>query len=82
MGYSDDRKLNLIGELLEKAETQGYLTTDDILDVLPDTEEAMDQAEEILLALSTAGVDLYEEETDAPDYTPATFLDEEDDDDD
>ncbi|MBN2303572.1 MAG: RNA polymerase sigma factor RpoD [Anaerolineae bacterium] len=45
--------------LLEKADNQGFLTTDDILEVLPDTDEAMRQIEDIFVWLNTAGVEIF-----------------------
>jgi RNA polymerase primary sigma factor len=67
MGYEDEVKDGeLLADLLEKAETQGYLTADDILDLLPDTDEGMEQAEDLYIALTAAGVDIYEDGDDAP----------------
>jgi RNA polymerase primary sigma factor len=61
--YSDtDRQpqgLDLMAALLEKADSQGYLTTDDILEALPDADEAMDQLEDIFLWLNKAGVEVF-----------------------
>ncbi|MBN1681589.1 MAG: RNA polymerase sigma factor RpoD [Anaerolineae bacterium] len=45
--------------LLEKADNQGFLTTDDILEVLPDADEAMDQLEDIFMWLNAAGVEVF-----------------------
>lgn len=65
MSY-DDKDLDLLADLLEKAETQGYLTTDDILEFLPDAEEGIDQAEEVFIALTAAGVEIYDDKEDVP----------------
>jgi RNA polymerase primary sigma factor len=64
--YSEDKDTDLVTDLLEKAEAQGYLTTDDIIEAVPDpdTDEAVEQLEEILLALQSAGVDVYAEKED------------------
>jgi RNA polymerase primary sigma factor len=62
--HADD--LSLIAELIEKADTQGYLTTDDVLDTLPEDEDNPDALEDILLALTAAGVKVYEDEDDIP----------------
>jgi RNA polymerase primary sigma factor len=68
MGYGDDKDLEVLAELLEKAEEQGYLTTDDVIDSFPDIDEDnIDQAEEIFVALAAAGVKLYEDKDDVPD---------------
>jgi RNA polymerase primary sigma factor len=64
MSYGDNGDLELIADLLEKAEGQGYLTTDDILDAAD--EENMEQAEEILIALAAAGIEIYEAKDDVP----------------
>lgn len=45
--------------LLEKADNQGFLTTDDILEVLPDTDESMDRLEDIFVHLHAAGVEVF-----------------------
>ena len=52
--------MDVVGELLEKAEIQGYLTTDDILDLLPEAEETLDQLEEIFILLHNAGIEVCE----------------------
>jgi RNA polymerase primary sigma factor len=50
--------MDLVGELLDKAETQGYLTMGDILDRLPEAEEALEQLEEIFISLHGAGIEV------------------------
>ncbi|MGD1996404.1 MAG: RNA polymerase sigma factor RpoD [Anaerolineae bacterium] len=50
--------MDIVEELLELAEVQGYLTTDDILDVLPEAEDSLDQLEEIFIALEEEGVEV------------------------
>src|SRR5690349_15675536 len=66
MSYHDDKDLDLLADLLEKAETQGFLTTDDIIEFLPDAEEGFEQAEEIFIALTAAGVEIYDDKEDVP----------------
>ncbi len=67
MGNEDnDKDLRLLADLLEKAETQGYLTTDDILEFLPEADEGFDQAEEVFIALTAAGVEIYDDKEDVP----------------
>jgi len=53
--------MDVVEELLEKAEIQGYLTTDDILDLLPEAEETLEQLEEIFILLYEAGIEVYDE---------------------
>jgi RNA polymerase primary sigma factor len=53
-------------ELLEKAEVQGYLTVDDVLEAFPDPEERLDQIEEVFLRLNEAEIEVYDDKTDIP----------------
>jgi len=50
--------MDVVGELFDKAEIQGYLTTGDILDLLPEAEETLEQLEEIFILLNEAGIDV------------------------
>ncbi len=59
--------MDLVGELLERAEVQGYLTTDEILEFLPETEDSLEQLEEILILLHDAGVEIYDDKADIAD---------------
>src|SRR5210317_899253 len=52
--------------LLEKAEVQGYLTVDDVLEAFPDPEERLDQIEEVFLRLNEAEIEVYDDKTDIP----------------
>ena len=64
MRYSEEKNPDIIvASLLEKAETQGYLTTDDILEALPDPndEDASEHLEEVFIALRSAGIEIDEE---------------------
>ncbi|MBN1564205.1 MAG: RNA polymerase sigma factor RpoD [Anaerolineae bacterium] len=45
--------------LLEKADSQGFLTNDDILEVLPDADEATEQLEDVFMWLNAAGVEIF-----------------------
>jgi RNA polymerase primary sigma factor len=60
-----DRRHNreTINLLMEKASVQGYLTTDDLLDVSPDVAEDAEHMSVIMLALRHRGVDVVD-----PDY--------------
>ena len=67
--------------LLEKADTQGFLTTDDIIDVMPDADEAVEQLEEIFNWLQASGVEVFGDKSDALDLEAADdSLDDGDDD--
>jgi len=56
--------MDVVRELLEKAADQGYLITDDILDLLPKAEETLEQLEEIFISLHEAGIEVYDEPVD------------------
>jgi RNA polymerase primary sigma factor len=62
---SIEKDVDVIAELLEKAEVQGYLVTDDILEAFPEAEEALEQLEELLILLQEAGVEIYEDRAEA-----------------
>jgi RNA polymerase primary sigma factor len=84
--YSDTGRQNdnleLMAVLLEKADNQGFLTTDDILEAVPDADEAMEQLEDIFLWLQSAGVEVFgDKPTDLDSDKPEDDLDEDDEDD-
>jgi RNA polymerase primary sigma factor len=56
----------LLAELMEKAEVQGYLLTDEILEAIPNGSELADRLEEIVLHFQDAGIDVYDAKA-APD---------------
>jgi RNA polymerase primary sigma factor len=61
------RNLELLNLLLEKASVQGYLTTDDLLEVSPEVGEDNERLSVIMLALRHRGVDVMDPEgLDAP----------------
>jgi RNA polymerase primary sigma factor len=49
----------LLAELMEKAEVQGYLLTDEILETIPEGAELTERLEEIVLHFQEAGIDVY-----------------------
>ncbi len=57
--------MDVVGKLLDKAEVQGYLTTGDILDLLPEAEEILDQLEEIFISLHQAGIEVCDDKVSA-----------------
>jgi RNA polymerase primary sigma factor len=57
-------KEELVAELLEKADVQGYLTTDDVLEILPDVEDALDQLDELFFVLQETGIEILDEKVD------------------
>ncbi len=66
----------VLQQLLAQAEEQGYLTTDDILELLPEIEESIDALEDLYVSLEEEGIQVYtngevpaEEQQDAEDET-------------
>jgi len=47
--------------LLEKADVQGYLTTDDLIEVYPDVSRDAERFEAIVLALRRQGIDFVDD---------------------
>jgi RNA polymerase primary sigma factor len=74
--YRDTDERDLMVDLLEKAESQGFLTTEDIMEVIAE-DENIDQYEEVVLLLHGAGVEIYEEKADSAEELPFDELDEE-----
>jgi RNA polymerase primary sigma factor len=52
-------EVNVLEELLNKATTSGYLTTDDLLASFPEVEDNMAQLEEIFIQLINQGIEVY-----------------------
>lgn len=70
----------LMASLLEKADQQGFLTTDDIIDAMPDADEAMDQLEEIFMWLHASGIEVFGDRPDPLDFEALEEALEDDDD--
>jgi RNA polymerase primary sigma factor len=51
---------------MDKADAQGYLLTDDIIEAFPKAEEANRQLEELFAFLQGAGIEVYESKADVP----------------
>lgn len=58
--------------LLEKADIQGYLTTDDLMEFYPDVSQDAEHLEGIVLALRRRGIEFLDQEVDTP-YTESEF---------
>ena len=56
--------MDVVGELFDKAEVQGYLTTGDIMDLLPEAEETLEQLDEIFILLHAAGIEVCDAKAD------------------
>ncbi len=80
---SDASVRAIMAALLEKADQQGFVTTDDIIDAMPDSDEAMEQLEEVFSWLQTAGIEVFGDRPDALDFESfEEALDEEEEDED
>ncbi|MCC6147786.1 MAG: sigma-70 family RNA polymerase sigma factor [Anaerolineaceae bacterium] len=55
------RNTEILGMLLEKADVQGYLTTDDLIEVYPDISKDVERMEAIMVALRRHGIEFVEE---------------------
>lgn len=53
----------ILNLLLEKASVQGYITTDDLIEIHPDMSQDTDRMEAVLTALRRNGVDIVDHET-------------------
>jgi len=62
MAPKQNRKYEIINQLLEKASVQGYLTTDDLLEASPEVGEDTERLSVIMLALRHRGVDVVDPE--------------------
>jgi len=60
----DRDEMNVLVDLMERAEVQGYLATDDILEAFPEVEEALDQLEQVFISLQETGVEIFEQRPD------------------
>jgi len=63
--FTEDQELDMVAELLEKAELQGYLTSDDVLEAFPEAEENLEQLEEVFSYLIESGIEIYEDKAEA-----------------
>jgi RNA polymerase primary sigma factor len=50
-----------VTELLERAEIQGHLTLDDVLEAFPEAEENLEQLEEVFIYLEDAGIEIHDD---------------------
>lgn len=66
------RNTEILGMLLEKADIQGYLTTDDLMEFYPDVSQDAEHLEGIVMALRRRGVEFLDQESD-PAYTESDY---------
>ncbi len=68
MKTSTDRtEIDVLLDLMEKAEVQGYLMTDDIMEAFPEVEEALEQVEDIFISLQEAGIEIFDHKPETKD---------------
>ncbi len=67
MTTQGDEELDVIAELTEKAEAQGYLTAEDILEAMPETDDLVEQLAGVHQALQEAGIEIYDDKMGATD---------------
>jgi len=61
MRIHPEREIDTVTELLERAEMQGHLALDDILEAFPEAEENLEQLEDIFIYFQDAGIEIYED---------------------
>jgi RNA polymerase primary sigma factor len=57
---SDKPEMDVLLDLMEKAEVQGFLMTDDIMEAFPEVEEALEQLEDVFISLQEAGIEIFD----------------------
>lgn len=68
----------IVASLLIKAETQGYVVVDDILELLPDVDESYDPVDRVVALLTEAGVQVQDLSGDEEDESDLFFMDDDD----
>jgi RNA polymerase primary sigma factor len=59
--------MDVLMDLMEKAEVQGYLMTDDIMEAFPEVEEALEPLEDVFISLQEAGIEIFDHKPEAKD---------------
>ena len=59
------RNVEILSMLLEKADVQGYLTTEDLMEFYPDVSKDAEHIEAVVVALRRHGVDIYDGENES-----------------
>jgi RNA polymerase primary sigma factor len=57
---SDKQEMDVLLDLMEKAEVQGFLMTDDIMEAFPEVEESLEQLEDVFISLQEAGIEIFD----------------------
>jgi RNA polymerase primary sigma factor len=66
------RNTEILGMLLEKADIQGYLTTDDLMEFYPDVSQDAEHLEGIVIALRRRGIEFLDQESE-PSFADGDF---------
>jgi RNA polymerase primary sigma factor len=68
MKYTDNhgKDAENLASLMDRADAQGFLLTEDIIDAFPKAEEAENQLQELFAFLHGAGIEIYDEKSDVP----------------
>ena len=61
MNIYPEREIDRVAELLERAEMQGYLTLDDVLEAFPEAEENLEQLEDVFIYFQDADIEICED---------------------
>ena len=74
------KNIEILNLLLEKADVQGYLTTEDLMEFYPDVSRDAERIEAVLVALRRRGVEVLDNETDTDteerdSFSPLTDMD-------
>ncbi|MBN2470867.1 MAG: RNA polymerase subunit sigma, partial [Anaerolineae bacterium] len=56
---TDERDPGVLNELMEKAERQGFLTTEDVFELIDD--DADENFDDVYMNLQNAGIDIYDD---------------------
>ena len=61
----DHEEISPLELLMQKAQQQGYLITDDLLSAIPEAEDDMDQLEEVFIQFVNLGIEIYSDAEEA-----------------
>ena len=73
-----DKDSKTVQTLLGKAESQGYITLDDLMEIFPEVEENLSELEDLFIYLSEEGIQvLYGDDKKEPEHVAASAPDAE-----
>ncbi len=65
--------MDIIDELVDKGEDQGYLILADIIEALPEAEEELGNLDDIFILMHEAGIEVYEDDDEAKQHADSPF---------